>query len=91
VSHCEGGENEGIIYIDLIVNGIERQLPFDYHVDDMILYIEGDFNLADFAAGTALDYMLNCCETLHTGPDGIHRLWPDIHLEISTDLSAEFL
>lgn len=86
INRFVGDSEEGIVYINLVINDVEREISFEYHIEDSVVHVEGDFSLADFAAIEALDYMENCCRELHTGSDGIHLLWPDIRLEISTNL-----
>ena len=88
ITRFEGDTEKGIVYIALTINGIEREISFDYRIEGAMMYVEGDFSLSDFAATQALDYMENCCRQLHTGSDGIHLLWPNIRLEISTKLQS---
>jgi len=85
VNRCIGDIRSGNIYMDLTMNGIQREIPLDYRMDGTLMHLEGNFSLSDFEADAALDSMIYCCAELHTGSDGIHLLWPDIQIEITTD------
>ena len=86
VSRCEGNGTEGILYINLNINDIVKEIPFNYLLEGTQLSLVGDFDLGDFNALNAMDNMKNCCESVHTGADGIYLVWPEIKIEITTEL-----
>ncbi len=82
-----GDINSGQLFIELTMNGTTIEVPFNYKLSGTEFSLEGEIDLGSWNAISALDYMENCCTSLHTGPDGIHLLWPTVKIEIKTFLN----
>jgi len=81
-----GDEATGVIQVALAFNDVTREVNFDYIAENNRLNLLTNIDLNDWKAMNALDELKTCCETYHTGSDGVHRVWPKVDIEISMDL-----
>jgi polyisoprenoid-binding protein YceI len=52
------------------------------------LILKAELNMEDWNAGASIAALNEVCKELHTGKDGLTKLWPDVSLEIITDLKT---
>ncbi len=73
-------ESEGSGSLDLSMNGMSRELPFTYQMDQDTIKLEASMDLNNWGAQTALESLNEACKELHTGPDGVSKTWNDVSL-----------
>lgn len=81
--------NENTSTVELTMNGITRELPIAYIINDNRVTIVGNMELDDWQAKAALDALNVVCKDLHTGEDGISKTWNDVKIEVVTYLKYE--
>lgn len=94
---AEGGSVQAVvksvtgnqIWIALRMNGIEKQIPMDWSVEQGKLWATGKLELDSFGLKPAMDQLSKAVAPMHTGSDGIAMMWPDLDLSLSAPLSSE--
>ena len=82
-------ESEGSGSLDLSLNGMSRELPFTYQVDQDTIKLEASMDLNNWGAQTALESLNEACRELHTGPDGVSKTWNDVSLSAKILVAQE--
>lgn len=82
-------ESEGSGKLNLSMNGMSRELPFTYQVDQDTIRLDATMDLNDWGAQTALESLNEACKELHTGPDGVSKTWNDVALSAKILLVQE--
>ncbi len=76
---------EGSLRIKM--NGVERSVPVHYKVmkgEEIELW--GELNVNDWKAEESLSALNQECHDLHTGKDGVSKLWPQVEFRAYTRL-----
>ena len=73
-------ESETSGNLDISMNGMSRELPFTYQVDQDTIRLDATMDLNNWGAQTALESLNEACKVLHTGPDGVSKTWNDVAL-----------
>jgi len=85
-SFDEGNAEKGTGVLDLIMNGKECDLPYDYTISNDSLFITTILNLNEWNSQNALDSLNVACGVLHKGPDGISKTWTEVEIKASVAL-----
>jgi hypothetical protein len=72
--------------VDLSMNGKTFEYNGDVTVDGEKVIFETTINMVDFEAQSSIDSLNNVCETLHTGTDGVSKLWSEVDIKVETTL-----
>lgn len=73
--------------IEIEVNNVSRVVDFNYKVvEETGLEAYTTIDLADFKALKSVNALNEVCSELHTGKDGVSKLWPDVELRIFSRL-----
>ncbi len=78
----QGDENRGELALDLSLNGITRQIMVPYVQERGTLVFQTEIDLSEWNADSSIASLNRACHDLHTGPDGISKLWPTIRFEV---------
>lgn len=70
--------NDGTGSIDLLMNGIQQEIPVTYIISGQLVELEGTMNLNDWNGQTALASISEACFDLHKGPDGVSKTWSEV-------------
>lgn len=82
VQNVEGNQ----ALITLYINNISRVIPFDISVQKNILQLRGTLNLEDFQLQSQIKNLSTATMPMHTGSDGIPKMWPDLEIQIQTPI-----
>lgn len=74
----EVSNNKGVL--ELNMNGLSKDLSFDYMKNQDTIMIEAVMDLNVWEAGEALESLHKACEVLHTGPDGVSKTWDEVKI-----------
>ncbi|MBE7437062.1 MAG: YceI family protein [Spirochaetales bacterium] len=79
--------------VNLRINGVEKPALFKIQSQDgkdsVHVTFSSDLNLLDFGADSAITSLNTVCKELHTGSDGKSKLWPDVKIDIHTELKKK--
>jgi polyisoprenoid-binding protein YceI len=89
VKSAEGDNKSGKCTFYLTLNNVEKEVILNYSVEDALLRLTGEIDVANFGANAAVDAINKACEVLHTGPDGVSKTWSTVELLIETTLKKE--
>ncbi len=84
VHELQGDEKSGKASFYIILNDIEKEVLFDYTIDDATVKMTGTLNLEDFMANDAIEALNKECYDLHKGEDGVSKLWPDVTITLES-------
>jgi len=73
-------ESEDSGTLDISMNGLTKQLPFNFQVEQDTIHVNAEMDLNDWGAQAALESLNEACKVLHTGPDGVSKTWNDVSL-----------
>lgn len=71
------------------MNGVTDTLQMDVAQDGLRLSLTGTMELNKWSAQPSVDSLNTICYDLHTGGDGVSKLWPDVSLVVSTVLKKD--
>ena len=84
--HVEKSEN-GKMSVILDMNGIKKSFPADYGYNKGKLIITAAVNTSDWDSAEAVKLLNQNCSGMHAGKDGKTRLWPDVELVLTADVT----
>jgi len=85
----EGNDKEGKGVINLKMNNVNSDLPFNYTITDNVIDIESSLNINSWNAQTALDSLNKACYELHKGADGVSKTWEDVSINASVEFEEK--
>lgn len=85
-ANVQGNDSAGTMGIIIKMNDVSHEITGNYMVENNKIKITADMHLGDWKAESSVDALNKVCEDLHTGEDGVSKLWPDVALEIESTL-----
>ena len=85
VKSIEG--NSGTMVLKM--NGQSQEVPVELSVDGRKVVLTGALDVANWEGNEALKALNEVCKALHTGPDKVSKLWPDVNIKLETSLKAD--
>ena len=79
--------NTGTIMLSM--NGESREVPVELSVDGRSVVLTGTMDVGNWDASGPLAALNEVCKALHTGPDKVSKLWPDVNIKLKTSLNAD--
>ena len=79
--HLKGSfkiENQEKGKLLLTMNGLTKDLPFDFEMSHDTILINASMDLNNWQAQTALESLNQACLELHTGADGVSKTWDEV-------------
>lgn len=70
------GQDKGAI--SLTMNGLTKDIPFNYEMSADTIHINASMDLNNWQAQAALESLNQACLELHTGPDGVSKTWDEV-------------
>lgn len=86
VNAVEGDDTKGHGVIDLKMNNVSCDLPFDYTIENNEFKLSSVLNLLSWKAEVALDSLNQACYDLHKGADGISKTWAEVQINASVEI-----
>lgn len=79
-------DNTAIITITM--NGITMDIEGDYTLDGPAFSFTSSIDVSSWNGVPGIDALNTVCEDLHTGEDGVSKLWTEVGLSFSTTLKV---
>ncbi len=79
-------ENGDAIF-ELTMNSITKKVIGNYKLTDQLFALNAEIDLLDWNSKTGIDALNRQCELNHTGTDGILKLWSEVEISFTTNLS----
>lgn len=81
---------DGKSVLSVTMNSVTKDIPVTTNFSNGAFTVEGDVNITEFGAGTAVEALAKACEVLHTGIDGVSKTWDEAHFKGTVYFSSEF-
>ena len=82
-----GEKNKATITVSM--NGVDVDIKGDYTLDDRIFTFKSTIDVSAWNALSGIKALNKECNDLHTGPDGVSKLWSEVDLSFSTTLKSD--
>ncbi|MCT4560471.1 MAG: YceI family protein [Crocinitomicaceae bacterium] len=82
------GDN-GKATLEISLGGMTGELEGDYTFEDNVFTFDAAMDVANWNAQNGIDALNAECKDLHTGPDGVSKLWSEVGLHFSTTLKSD--
>ena len=87
ISEAVDGKGAAIIYINM--NGVEKDVNATYTIHGTELTLSATIDVVNWEATSAIESLNTECKELHTGEDGVSKLWSEVSIEIYTNLNKD--
>lgn len=88
VEEMEMDGKKGSALLSIEMNGNKEEVEMDAQLKEEELSMTGDIDVLNWDGNDALDALEEACEEKHTGEDGKTKLWPEVNLNVSTELKV---
>ena len=78
---------DGKAIIEITMNGLAVEIEGNYELNVGIFTFESMIDLTLWNAISGVDALNSICEDLHTGEDGVSKLWSEVQLSLKTTLT----
>ena len=85
-SISEAVKGKGAAVVKITMNKQSRDVNATYTLEGNVLTLSATVNMADWDASNAITVLNTECKDLHTGDDGVSKLWEEVDFEITTTL-----
>ncbi len=82
------GKN-GKAVISIKMNGVSKDVTGDYTLNAGTFVFKAAIDVVDWNAGSGIAALNAICKDLHTGTDGVSKLWSEVDLSFTTVLKKE--
>jgi len=86
---ADGNSHTGEGRVKLMFNGVTKKIAYTYQIKENKIYIKTGINLDEWDGSAAVKSLNTECYDLHTGADGVSKLWPDVEIEVITLLHKD--
>jgi hypothetical protein len=83
-----GDETAGTAVVSVMMNEVSRDVEMEYTFENNTFNLSTVIDVMNWNAGIGIDSLNEACYELHTGGDGISKLWPEVKLEIVSELAT---
>ncbi len=83
----EAVDGKGAAVIHITMNGQTHEVNAMYTLEATVLKLSATINMATWEGSDAITALNTECKVLHTGADGISKLWEEVDIEITTTLA----
>lgn len=84
ISSWEEGSNTAML--TLMLNGMEKDVEVEMSIEGENVALSSTIDVKEFNAQSSVDSLNAVCEDLHTGADGVSKLWSEVDLNVTTTL-----
>lgn len=87
--HVTAINEDGTATVAIDIRGIMYDIKGDYTLVENTFSFTSSTDLLHWNAISGVDALNKVCKDLHTGPDGVSKLWSEIGLSFSTTLTSD--
>ncbi len=86
VKSVDGNDTAGNGMISLQMNGVSKETPFTYTVEEKMLTLTSEINTDLWNGQAAIESINKACEEKHKGEDGVSKTWADVSISVTVPL-----
>lgn len=87
VKISEAVDGKGAAIIHITMNGQRHKTNATYTLEGTVLTLSATIDMAKWEGSNAITTLNTECKELHTGDDGVSKLWEVVDIEITTTLA----
>lgn len=87
ITSWEEGSGQAMLMLNL--NGKEQEVEVNMMVEGEKVTLATTIDVASFNAQASVDSLNAVCKDLHTGADGVSKLWSEVDIKVETTLKKE--
>lgn len=84
-----GLTDDGKATVMITMNGISFDIEGDYKLEGSDFTFKSVIDVKNWNALSGIDALNKVCEELHTGEDGVSKLWSEVSLKLTTSLDSD--
>ncbi len=88
ITAVEGEATSGKANFTIKLNEVSHEVEGTYTLEDKTLTLEATLDLNNWKAEEAIASLNTVCKDLHTGEDGVSKLWPDVQVTVTSTLKS---
>lgn len=81
--------DKGEAELEITMNGITREVEGIYTLENGVFAFNTTIDVADWNAMPGIEALNKVCHDLHTGADGVSKLWSEVDLSFTTTLQSD--
>lgn len=81
--------DNGKATIEIKMNGIKKDVVGEYTLEEGKFTFASTIDVMNWNAGKGIETLNTACKDLHTGTDGKSKLWSEVDLSFTTELSSD--
>lgn len=89
VKEVNGDAVSGEILVSLTMNGHSKDQSMAYSINGQNVSLTGEIDLLNWEGQDAVNSLNEACKALHTGEDGVSKLWTVVDVEVNAVLNKE--
>ncbi len=82
-------KDNGEAIISITMNKIKKDVQGTYTLNDGKFNFNASIDVLNWQAGSGIESLNKICKDLHTGEDGVSKLWSEVDLSFTTSLIKE--
>jgi YceI-like domain len=86
ITEVKGDDVAGMATISITMNEVTHEINAPYALSDKTLRLNAMIQLGDWKAKRAIKSLNKVCKDLHTGEDGVSKLWPEVEVAVESIL-----
>ena len=80
---------DGKATIEVTMNGVSVDVEGDYTLENNVFSFETSIDVSAWNALAGIEALNEVCSELHTGEDGVSKLWSEVKLTLTTTLKSD--
>ena len=80
---------KGTAELEVTMNNIAQKVMTEYTLSNDTIHLFTEIDMATWNAIHAANKLNEVCKVLHTGADGVSKLWPTVRMEIKSALKKD--
>jgi polyisoprenoid-binding protein YceI len=80
---------DGSAVVSIKMNGVDFDVKGTYTLEDLVFSFKASIDVASWNGVSGIEALNAVCKDLHTGADGVSKLWSEVALSFSTTLKSD--
>jgi polyisoprenoid-binding protein YceI len=82
-------KDDGTAIVTITMNGVDIDVKGSYTLNDLVFSFKASIDMAAWNGIAGIDALNAVCKDLHTGADGVSKLWSEVAISFSTTLKSD--
>lgn len=82
-------KEDGSAIVTIKMNGVDFDVKGTYTLNDLVFSFKASIDVAAWNGVSGIEALNAVCKDLHTGADGVSKLWSEVAISFSTTLKSD--